>query len=223
MGQKLINRFTSLIEEGESLCIAYESKSTDYDPKLHADFIEWTIKSQRILEVTCGENSHYLSKYIESLKGKMGDSIKSRTQRLIPILKAAKNDLENGFLITIKQIIQAEVFDSELEQATHFLESGYTTAAGVTAGVVLETAVKELCKNNGINIFPPNSNKPKKLDVLNAELAKAGVYTVLQQKRITALADIRNNAAHGNTEQFNSTDVKDMIREIERFLIDYAS
>ena len=38
--------------------------------------------------------------------------------------------------------------------------------------------------------------KPK-LGTMNAGLAKQGVYNKLTQKRITALADIRNKAAHG--------------------------
>jgi hypothetical protein len=37
---------------------------------------------------------------------------------------------------------------------------------------------------------------------MNAALAKAGKYNKLMQKRITALADIRNSAAHGNFNQF---------------------
>ncbi|MFX5119016.1 HEPN domain-containing protein [Acinetobacter baumannii] len=88
---------------------------------------------------------------------------------------------------------------------------------------MLESSIKELCKNNGIDIYPPDSTKPKKLDVLNAALKNADIYNILQQKKITALADIRNNAAHGNIDQFTSEDVKDMIRDIERFLLEYAS
>jgi hypothetical protein len=53
-------------------------------------------------------------------------------------------------------------------------------AAAVIAGTVLETALRQLC-----------------LDRMNADLAKAGVYNSLMQKRITALAAIRNRAAHG--------------------------
>jgi len=129
-----------------------------------------------------------------------------------------------GLLIPFKQLVQAEVFDSELDQAKHFLDTGYITAAAVTAGVVLETAIRELCKNHDeIELYPENSTIPKKLDVLNAALKKADVYGVLQQKRITALADIRNSAAHGNTENFNKDDVVDMIRDIERFLLEYLS
>lgn len=223
MTEKLINRFATLIEEGEHLYNSLNANSSGYNAELSAKAIEWTVKSQNIIELACGKDSHYLTSYLTNLKPTLNVSTKMIISRLVPILRAAKDDLENGFLVTIKQIIQAEVFDSELEQASHFLDSGYTTAAAVTAGVVLETAIKELCKNNGIPIFPQNSNKPKRLDMLNADLAKAGIYTVLQQKRITALADIRNNAAHGNVDQFNVNDVKDMIRDVERFLIDYVS
>lgn len=40
----------------------------------------------------------------------------------------------------------------------------------------------------------------------------------LQQKRITALADIRNSAAHGKPEEFTESDVENMIRDIGQFL-----
>lgn len=53
---------------------------------------------------------------------------------------------------------------------------------------------------------------------MNAELAKAAVYTKLVQKRITAIADIRNNAAHGNWNEFKPEDVEDSIDWIARFI-----
>ncbi|MNW14425.1 hypothetical protein D3C71_2126470 [compost metagenome] len=53
---------------------------------------------------------------------------------------------------------------------------------------------------------------------MNADLAKAGAYNSLQQKRITAMAGIRNAAAHGDVEKFNPGDVKGMIDDVERFL-----
>lgn len=122
-----------------------------------------------------------------------------------------------AFLITFKQIVQAEVFDSELEQAKSLLENGYKNAAAVIAGVVLETAIKELCLNNNIDL------EKKRLTRLNDDLAKAGVYNTLEQKRITALADIRNNAAHGKYDEFTIEDVERMISDIERFLLTYSS
>lgn len=81
-----------------------------------------------------------------------------------PFVTCNKSNLwwfEKWFLITFKQIVQAEVFDSELEQAKSLLESGYKNAAAVIAGVVLETAIKELCLNNGIDIERKKINSAK--------------------------------------------------------------
>ena len=102
------------------------------------------------------------------------------------------------------------MFESELEQAQELLKKDYKVAAAVVAGVVLETALRDLCQDNNIDIG--NLNK------MNQDLAKAEIYNKLQQKRITALADIRNNAAHEKPDEFSSDDVKGMIRDIESFL-----
>ena len=53
---------------------------------------------------------------------------------------------------------------------------------------------------------------------MNADLAKEGVYNKLVQKQVTALADIRNNAAHGHYDQFTKEDVTSMIKEVQRIL-----
>lgn len=115
-----------------------------------------------------------------------------------------------GYLNKLKLLVQSEVFDSELEQAGELLASGYIAAAAVIAGVVLETGLREMCSDNAL----PSS----KLDKMNADLAKAGIYNKLVQKQITALADIRNNAAHGHPEQFSKDDVANMIKEVQRIL-----
>lgn len=107
-------------------------------------------------------------------------------------------------------MIQAEVFDTELEQAQEFLRLNYKVPAAVIAGVVLETTIRELCTRNQL----PHG----KLDKMNADLAKAGVYNGIVQKRITHLAAVRNSAAHGNDAEFKTYDVGAMIGEIEQFL-----
>lgn len=126
-----------------------------------------------------------------------------------------KEDFEGGYLISLKQLVQAEVFESELEQAQELLNSGYKLASAVIAGVVLETALRDICTDNGIS--------HGKLDTMNSQLAKSGLYSKLQQKQITAIADIRNSAAHGKPELFSEQDVRNMIRDIESFLLSYMA
>jgi len=79
----------------------------------------------------------------------------------------------------------------------------------VVAGVVLETTLRRLCEEHGLAIG--------KLEKMNAELVKAGVYNNLTQKRITALAAVRNSAAHGKLDEFTKDDVSAMIRDEQRF------
>ena len=58
---------------------------------------------------------------------------------------------------------------------------------------------------------------------MNVELAKAGIYNALWQKKITALADLRNKAAHGKWNDFSKKDVEDMIRDVRGFMENYFS
>lgn len=79
----------------------------------------------------------------------------------------------------------------------------------------METCLRNLCDRNNI----PDA----KLDKMNADLTKAGVYNTIMQKRITHLAAIRNSAAHGKTAEFSPEDVSAMIDEIERFLAQHLN
>lgn len=176
--------------------------------------LKWKVKARSLLSKLCGEDSQYFKQFEEEENsGIVGTTNFEIFKGLRAIFIAAKEDFESGYLSSIKTLVQAEVFDSELEQANELFSSGYYTAAAVIAGVVLETALRELCDRNSI----PHG----KLDKMNADLAKADVYNKLNQKRITALADIRNSAAHGKPDQFTAQDVANMIKDVNQFLSDH--
>lgn len=99
------------------------------------------------------------------------------------------------------------------DQATHLLENGYYGPAAVIAGSVLDDGLRRLCQQNAI-VLPPKST----IDPMNVALVKGGVYNTLLQKKITALADLRNKAAHGKWNEFDQNDVKQMIGEVRIFM-----
>jgi hypothetical protein len=176
--------------------------------------LSWKVKVRNLLSKVCGEESQHFKQFeIAEDYGIVGTTNLEILKRLKAVFIAAKEDFEGGYLLSIKTLVQAEVFDSELVQANELFSSGYSTAAAVIAGVVLETALRELCDRNGI----PHG----KLDKMNADLVKAGAYNKLNQKRITALASIRNSAAHGNPDEFTDQDVSDMIRDVCQFLANH--
>ncbi|KAI9129569.1 DUF4145 domain-containing protein [Acaryochloris sp. CCMEE 5410] len=176
--------------------------------------LSWIVKVKNLLSKVCGEESQHFKQFEKS-----EDIDYSTNYNIFKSLKAvffaAKEDFEGGYLLSVKTLVQAEVFDSELEQAEELLRGGYYTAAAVIAGVVLETALRELCDREGI----PHG----KLDKMNADLAKAGVYNKLVQKQITALSDIRNSAAHGKSSEFTQQDVINMIRDVFQFLANHLA
>jgi hypothetical protein len=187
--------------------------SVDYDSVDADRLLGWQVKAKNLISTACGKESEHYSAFQTTEKVEAyGDSWQV-CQRGKAVFLAAKEDFEGGYITSVRVIIQAEVYDSELDQASGLLNAGYPTPAAVVAGVVLETAIRQLCVNRGI--------ATGKLDKMNADLAKSNLYSLLIQKKITALADIRNNAAHGHPTKFNKDDVEDMIRQVERFVADY--
>jgi hypothetical protein len=173
-------------------------------------FLNWKVKVRHLLEVVCGQNSTHVKQFATNEKHHLYTTNHETFLRLQAVLLAAKDDYEGGYLSSLKLLVQSDIFDSELEQAQELFDAGYLTAAAVVAGVVLETGLREMCSERSIAIG--------KLDRMNAELAKAGAYNKLRQKQITALADIRNSAAHGHPESFQKEDVARMIQEVQSIL-----
>jgi hypothetical protein len=141
-----------------------------------------------------------------------------QAQQAFSILESARDDIRNDALFEIKQITAAEVFDEFLEQGSALLAAGYMAPAAVVIGAVLEDGLRKLCAK--MEIALPDKAK---LDFMNSALAKAGVYSVLTQKKMTALADIRNSAAHGNWDKFEASDVENMLQWTNDFMQNYFS
>jgi hypothetical protein len=207
-------RFEELLKQAETIDV---SKVTRRNELLGSGtfvdqtaLLNWQVKTRHLISAVCGPDSQHFTLFLEAEKATMGTTNYQILKKMNAVLLAAKEDYEGGYLHKTRDLIQAEVFDTELEQADELLTAGYKAAAAVIAGVVLETSLRRLCQDNSLAIG--------KLDKMNADLAKAGVYNKLTQKQITALADIRNNAAHGNANQFEKSDVANMIRDGRSFL-----
>lgn len=175
---------------------------------------QWQINTLNILEKICGSSSNQFIEFKKISEKLIYENVKIA----IAILKAVENDYENGYLFDTQILVEAEVFDDFLEQAEEFFKKGYYQTAAVIAGCVLEDSLRKFGQRK-----IPNFPTDKTIDPMNVELAKAGIYNALWQKKITALADLRNKAAHGKWTEFSEKDVEDMIRDVRRFMEDYFS
>ena len=78
------------------------------------------------------------------------DAISKFIQQL-NIVKSVSRRFESS-LFDIRQLVQADLFDSELDAAKELNKKGFTRGAGAIAGVVLERHLKQVCKNHNITI-----------------------------------------------------------------------
>lgn len=223
--QALKRRFAELLvqlDDVEKTKAFVRTGSSGEDRVDTAQFIGWRVKAISLLSQACGAELVHHKRFLDTEKGSGFTSSYEIMRRLRAVFLAAKEDYEGGYLRTTRSLVHAEVFDDELEQATELLSAGYKVAAAVIAGAVLETTLRTLCGDNRVPLRTPDG-KPVALDKTNADLAKAGLYDKLIQKRVTMLADIRNKAAHGETAGFNDDDVKGMIADVERFVSDHPT
>lgn len=176
-------------------------------------YTNWKTKARHLIATACGPDSVHFKDFVERENGGFYSTNHDDLIQVRAVFNAAREDFDGGLFNSVRNMVQAELFSTELDQAHELMKGGYTTAAAVIAGVVLETTLRRLCEDARI--------EPGSLNKMNADLAKAGVYNLLVNKRITALADIRNNAAHGHPDKFTKADVADMIDKVEAFVADH--
>ena len=104
--------------------------------------------------------------------------------------------------------------------ADHLHYQKYKDAAAVVAGSVLEEHLRQLCAAASLPVEDSSQGRslPRKADSLNADLAKAGKYSKLDQKTVTAWLDLRNKAAHGKYSEYTIEQVALMLAGVREFI-----
>lgn len=140
------------------------------------------------------------------------------------IINSIKAEIDNGWLYnSFKSIVSSEIFSDFIEMAEYLLSEKYKDTAAVIIGSVLEEHLRQLCQKNQISLETTKGDGsiiPKKADVLNADLAKAGIYSskVLDQKNVTAWLDLRNKAAHGKYSEYSLQQVELILQGVTEFI-----
>ncbi len=111
------------------------------------------------------------------------------------ILRAAQARFESS-LYEIRQLVQADLLDSEIEAAEVLSKHKFARAAGALAGVVIEKHLAQVCLNHAVVIAKKNPT----ISDFNEALKAAGVTDIPQWRFIQHLADIRNLCDHAKAE-----------------------
>jgi hypothetical protein len=129
----------------------------------------------------------------------------------LAILKSVEGRFES-LLFDIRQLVQADLFDSELDAAGELATHKFTRAAGALAGVVLERHLAEVCDNHAVE----GMKKAHTIANLNDALKESGVIDVPQWRFIQHLADIRNLCDHNKRVEPTPEQVDDLIAGVKK-------
>lgn len=215
--QHISETFERLIEEGQRVIsnAGWDGKNFRRWPAAD-EYFRFRTQAMNLVRRVCGNDSDHYQQLKRLAEEERSGAHSRYIVHCLGVVQAAKLDFDTGLLFDLRALIVADVLGDFVEQAEQLLVASYYVPAASLAGAVLEDTLRKLCDKHGIPV--PASTK---IDRLNADLAKSNVYDKLIQKRITALADIRNNADHGHFDKFRKEDVEDMIRWIRRFTADY--
>ena len=159
--------------------------------------------------------------HFSEFKAQTTDTFLSNATTGISILNAIRSEIAGGWLFTLKGVVAAELFSDFLEMAEHLLSAGYKDPAAVMIGSVLEEHLRQLCLKRSVDVEEDKNGRlvPRKADRLNADLAKAAIYTKLDQKVVTAWLDLRNKAAHGQYGEYNQDQVRQLLQGVTEFMV----
>lgn len=159
------------------------------------DFISY-YKSQRMRKEINYEK-YTISDYLQGLRITRGGEEVVSSAAALPKMKQQFHIVESlksrfdSSLYDIKTLVQADLFDDELDTASELRKHKFLRAAGAVAGVVLESHLKTVCELHGIS-----NPKGAMLGKLNESLKSNNTIDIPTWRFIQHLTDVRNLCDH---------------------------
>ncbi|WP_343305767.1 hypothetical protein AAHN97_01255 [Chitinophaga niabensis] len=144
----------------------------------------------------------------ETIVGK--DAAIPQFEQQLNILKSVEVRFESS-LFDIKQLVQADLFDSELDVAKELLKKNFFRAAGAIAGVVLEEHLKQVCENHCLTL-----TRTATISNCNDLLKQNDVIEVPQWRTIQFLGDLRNKCDHHTGTEPTKEQIDDLINGVDK-------
>ena len=231
----IIDNYRSTIKDANTID-AYKKKYINYSSKSFREKYQcWYTNSLIVLSVLLPERKkEFIDLYVADPKRKelnvltykISDAISGLTniytrpsnsinqiQRQIDIIKSIKSIIDSK-INDIRQLIENDVFENELDTSKYLLSKGFNRSAGAICGVLLEKHLKGMLVIRGLTI----SKKDPSINDLNAELYKNGIIDSTQNKYLLFLGDIRNKCDHDKKSEPTKDEINDLINGTSKVL-----
>ena len=229
--EKIRNQFDVLILEAKEL-VTQSGVPMSVKPFDMTKFRSLTERMITLVNMLLGNSPRAQNLVSELQSRELMDDARYRIDDLLGLLGALKEDYENGMLEDIYTIIENNVNYDFMQQAEQLIDEGTAgqydhVPAAVLTGAVLEDALRRLCQrqNPPIDILKKNGDlktaKPLIESLQQTKKNSNGLFNKATTGELEGWVKIRNDAAHGNFNDFTRDQVERMIDGVKSFLAKY--
>ena len=129
------------------------------------------------------------------------------------ILSAVNKKFESK-LFDIQEVLQSDIFDSELEAARELTKKGFVRGAGAIAGVVLEKHLGHVCEMHSLK----SRKKHPSISDYYQMLKEKEIIDTPKWRFIQHLGDLRNLCDHPKDREPTKEDVLELIEGVEKII-----
>lgn len=140
-------------------------------------------------------------------------SIINKFDQQYQILKSLETRFESS-LYDVKQLLQADLFDSEIDAAKELCQKGFYRASGAICGVVIEKHLSEVCIQRNIKV----SKKNPAINDYNQLLKDNDAIDTPTWRFIQRLGDLRNLCDHNKNEEPTKENINDLIDGTDKII-----
>ncbi len=204
-------------------------------PEFFSDYQSWYSEAKVLIKQLLPERLEDFVRFYESPKNRklitadnytISDSLRGLSRGTVGpsyalslfaqqflILKGLEQRFKSS-LFDIKLLVQADLFDSEIDSAKELLKHKFSRAAGALAGVVLEKHLAQVAGNHSLKI----SKKYPGLNDWNQLLKDNNIIETPKWRLISLLADIRNLCSHDKQTEPTMDQVQELIDGVSRVI-----
>lgn len=171
------------------------------DKRKEVDFLTYTI-------------SDYLIGLQTTWRGQVktdGSAAVPKFLQQVAILDAAAAALDSK-LMDLQDVLQADLFDSELDAAEGLASRGFFRAAGAIAGVVLEKHLGHVCEVHSLK----TRKKSPTINDFNQMLKDASAIDTAKWRFIQHLGDLRNLCDHPKEREPTKDDAIELVEGVRK-------
>ena len=212
VNESVLERLDSLISEGERLWEEFKSNEESIIMDI-VSFTSWSTSCLNILDKLSVSTNRFVKQFEVWVLG--GPGKKMNIGAALGVLKSAKDEYSLGLAIDYHLSVSATVFSGLLDEADYLVRKKYLRAAAVIIGAALEEGLKTRARSESIKVGQKETLIPI---IHKLKAPEIGILTAFEAKELEAIANMRNDAAHGGEFNYSKSQVDVVLRKVENTL-----